>query len=486
MTTDVVVGVDSSTQSCTVELRAVHTGDLVSAARIPHPPTTPPVSEQDPEAWWSALVAAVREATRGRDVRVISISVGAQCHGLVAMDGDGNVIRPAKLWNDTTSAAHAQALLDARGLSWWVEQMGIAPSAALTISKLSWLRDNEPTAFDRIRHLAVPHDWLTFRLTGSHVTDRSDASGTGYYSAQTGRWRTDVLNDLVEARDWASALPRVLGPDESAGRITPAAAAALGVGDDVVVAAGGGDQHLAAQGIGLVEGDIAYSLGTSGVVFATTTHPLHDPTGSIDGVANATGGYLPLVCTLNCTKVTDTMGRLLGVDHATLGELALAAPLDPERPILAAYLDGERSPRLPDARGMLAGLTTGSTREQLALAAFEGVSMGLVRGERRLTAQGIPTHGRTIAVGGGARARAYRQIIADLIARPVVTVDAPEGTARGAAIQAAAVARGQTVAELTSLWSPPETSRIDPRHDRNDVWERYLDLSALQAAPHHS
>ncbi len=486
MTTDVVVGVDSSTQSCTVELRAVDTGALVSTARVPHPPTTPPLSEQDPEAWWDALVRAVREAMSGHDVHVVALSVGAQCHGLVAMDASGAVLRPAKLWNDTTSAGQAQALLDARGLSWWTQQMGIAPSAALTISKLAWLRENEPAVFDRVRHLAVPHDWLTFRLTGAHVTDRSDASGTGYFSAPTNRWRTDVLNDLVDTREWESALPRVLGPDEAAGRITPEAAAELGIGTDVVVAAGGGDQHLAAQGIGLVEGDIAYSLGTSGVVFATSATPVRDPSGSIDGVANVTGGYLPLVCTLNCTKVTDTMGRLLGVDHTALGALALAAPLDPDRPVLAAYLDGERSPRLPDARGMLAGLTTATTREQLALAAFEGVALGLVRGERRLTENGIPTGGRTIAVGGGARAAAYRQIIADLTGRPVVTVDAPEGTARGAAIQAAAVARGATVVEVTAEWSPPVTSRTDPLHDRTDVWERYLDLAAVQEpAPHH-
>ncbi|KTS91039.1 hypothetical protein NS183_05970 [Microbacterium testaceum] len=486
MTTDVVVGVDSSTQSCTVELRALDSGALVSTARVSHPATTPPVSEQDPEAWWDAMVRAVREAVSGHDVHVVALSVGAQCHGLVASDASGVVLRPAKLWNDTTSAAQAQALLDARGLSWWTHQMGIAPSAALTIAKLAWLRDNEPDVFARVQHLAVPHDWLTFRLTGAHVTDRSDASGTGYYSAPTNRWRSDVLGDLVAAREWESTLPRVLGPDEAAGRLTSTAATALGIGNDVLVAAGGGDQHLAAQGIGLIEGDIAYSLGTSGVVFATSSQPVLDPSGAIDGVANVTGGYLPLVCTLNCTKVTDTMGRLLGVDHAALGELALAAPLDPDRPVLAAYLDGERSPRLPDARGMLAGLTTATTREQLALAAFEGVALGLVRGERQLTAHGVPTGGRTIAVGGGARARAYRQIIADLTGRSVVTVDAPEGTARGAAIQAAAVARGQTVAEVTAEWSPQVTSSIDPSHDRTDVWERYLHLTAVQEpAPHH-
>ena len=478
---EVVIGVDSSTQSCTVEFRDVATGMLVSTGRAKHPVTHPPVSEQLPDAWWAALVAAVRQASEGVDVRVVGISVGAQCHGLVAMDADGAVIRPAKLWNDTTSAAQAAALLRHHDTAWWTREIGIAPSAAITISKLAWLRDNEPRAFERVHHLAVPHDWLTYRLTGRHVTDRSDASGTGYFSADTGTWRTDILNETIAERDWAPVLPHVLEPDEAAGSMTAHAASELGIDRAAVVGAGGGDQHLAAQGIGLGEGDIAYSLGTSGVVFATTTTPVHDPTGYIDGVANVTGGYLPLVCTLNATKVTDTVERLLAVGHEELDRLALAAPVAADRPVLAAYLDGERSPRLPWAHGMLAGLTTATTREQLALAAFEGVAFGLVRGERQLSDLGIETSGRTILVGGGARALAYRQVIADLTGRPALTVDAPEGTARGAAIQAAAVARSETVAAVTREWMPDVSSTTEPRDDRNDVWQRYLLLADLQS-----
>lgn len=479
--TDVVLGVDSSTQSCTVELRDIESGGLVSTGRAPHPVTHPPVSEQHPDAWWVALVSAVRQAKEGVEARVVGISVGAQCHGLVAMDADGVVIRPAKLWNDTTSAAQVAALMRHGDAAWWTRQIGIVPSTAITVSKLAWLRDNEPEAFNRVRHLALPHDWLTYRLTGRHVTDRSDASGTGYFSADTGAWRTDILNETVAERDWAPVLPHVLGPDEPAGRVTAQAAAELGIDQGAVVGAGGGDQHLAAQGIGLSEGDIAYSLGTSGVVFATTTTPVHDPSGRIDGVANVTGGYLPLVCTLNATKVTDTVARLLAVDYEELNRLALAAPLSADRPVLAAYLDGERSPRLPWAHGMLGGLTTDTTREQLALAAFEGVALGLVRGERHLSEYGISTSGRTILVGGGARAQAYRQVIADLTGRTVLTVDAPEGTARGAAIQAAAAARSETVTAITRQWTPEVTSSTAAREDRNDVWQRYLRLADLQA-----
>lgn len=478
---EVVAGVDSSTQSCTVELRELSTGALVGTGRAAHPVTHPPVSEQHPDTWWRALSEALADSRRDHDVRIVGIGIGAQCHGLVAMDAAGDVIRPAKLWNDTTSGPQAAALIRQHPTAWWAEQIGIVPSAAITLSKLAWLAEHEPETLDRMRHLAVPHDWLTHRLTGNRVTDRSDASGTGYFSADTMRWRTDILDEVIGTRDWAPMLPQVLAPDAAAGTLTADAGAELGLDDDVIVSAGGGDQHLAAQGIGLRTGDIAYSLGTSGVVFATTPDAVKDTSGAIDGVANTVGGYLPLACTLNATKVTDTIARLLAVDHAELGRLALAAPLSTDRPLLAAYLDGERSPRLPHANGLLAGITSATTREQLALAAFEGVVLGLLRGEHALAAQGIAVTGRTIAVGGGARSEAYRQIIADATGRPVHTVDAPEGTARGAAIQAAAVVRGESIAVITEAWAPKITSVTEPAADRSDIWHRYLRLADLQA-----
>lgn len=293
MTTEVVIGVDSSTQSCTVEVRDLATGALRGTGRAPHPATHPPVSEQAPEAWWQALVTAVRSALKGLDVHVAGISVGAQCHGLVAMDAEWTVIRPAKLWNDTTSAGQAAELVARFGTAWWTHQVGVVPSAAITLSKLAWLRDHEPESFARIRHLAVPHDWLTFRLSGRHVTDRSDASGTGYFSADTMVWRTDILDDAVEERDWAPLLPEVVGPNDPVGRLSTEAAAELGIDEGAIVGPGGGDRHLAAQGTGLADKDIAYSLGTSGVVMASTPTPVKDPEGHIHGVANVTGGFLP-------------------------------------------------------------------------------------------------------------------------------------------------------------------------------------------------
>jgi xylulokinase len=462
----VVAGVDSSTQSCTVELRDADSGALLGSGRATHPSTTPPVSEQHTEQWWSAFKAAFDTALRVADVdpaAVAAISVGAQCHGLVALGADDRELRAVKLWNDTTSAPDVQRLLAERGQESWVEEVLLPLNPALTIAKLAWLARVEPEHLARIRRVMVPHDWLTFRLTGEYVTDRSDASGTGFYSADQGSFRPDLLTRHISGEvDWERVLPRVLGPQEAAGTVLATVAAELGLRSDVVVGPGGGDQHLAAVGMGLARGEVAFSLGTSGVVFTPADLPPHRDW-SVDYVCDTTGAYLPLVCTLNCTKVTDRFAYLLGIDLDRMEELALSAPAG-EGPVLLAYLDGERSPMRPGSLGVLAGLRSDVSREQVARAAYDGVVQGMVRG--MLTLQGLagePITNRVLAAGGGARSRAYRQFIADRCARPVTRVDAPEATARGACVQAAAVLHGRTVAELRDEWKPATIDVIEPR-----------------------
>ncbi|MCW5952359.1 MAG: hypothetical protein KIT69_08890, partial [Propionibacteriaceae bacterium] len=294
---EVVAGVDSSTQSCTVELRDAATGGLLGTGRSPHPPTYPPVSEQLTTDWWDAFATALRQAVgnAGVDSRAIrAISVGAQCHGLVALGAEDTLVRPVKLWNDTTAAPQVERLLGERGSQSWVQEVLLPLNPALTIAKLAWLADHEPQQLARVRRLMVPSDWMTFALTGEHVTDRSNASGTGYYSAHEGRWRPDLLAAHVsDAVAWDDAFPRVLAPDEAAGTVQAGIAAELGLGPGVVVGPGGGDQHLAAVGIGLREGEVAFSLGTSGVVFTPADLPeseIRDWT--VDYVCDTTGAYL--------------------------------------------------------------------------------------------------------------------------------------------------------------------------------------------------
>lgn len=473
----IVAGVDASTQSSTVELRDADSGALLGSGRAPHPRTFPPVSEQDPQAWWSAFGAALDAAVTdaGADRRdIAALSVAAQCHGLVMLDEAGEPLRDAKLWNDTTSAPQAQRMVAELGGEAWARAVGSVPIAAFTITKLAWIAEHEPALLHRIARVLLPHDFLTYRLTGRAVTDRSEASGTGYYAAHEGRWRTDLLERFVAPLDWSTLLPEVLGPDEAAGTVLPEVASELGLGPDVVVGAGGGDQHLGAVGLGLGVGEVAYSLGTSGVVLTVSDEPVFDPAGEVTGVASCTGGYLPLACTLNATKVTDWTAAMLGVDVRELGDLALAAPIG-EGPVLAAFLDGERTPNRPDAVGVLAGITTGTTREQLARASFEGVLLGLVRAHDRIRSVGASADGAVTVMGGGARSTAYRQILADLLGRPVSVRDADESTARGAALQAAAVLRGSTVASVAEALRPDVVTTTDPAGSVPDeVRARYL------------
>ena len=481
MTGTLVAGVDSSTQSCKVELLQIDDGVRVGGGAAPHPPAYAPCSEQDPQAWWDAFVTAFRAAVTAAGAGpgdIAAISVAAQCHGLVVLDHTGTVIRPAKLWNDTTSTPELLELRDAIGDQTLIARTGSLPTAAFTLSKVAWLARHEPANFDRVTAMMLPHDYLTYRLTGRAVTDRSEASGTAYFDASRNTYLPEHLN-LISARDWAPMLPTVLGPDEAAGTVLPAVAQLLGLTGEVLVGAGGGDQHAAALGLGMTPGDVVYSFGTSGVVMSVTEQPVHDEQGHVDGVADMTNGYLPLVSTLNAARVTDSFAHLLNLTHTELTDLALTAEPDQPGPVLVAYLDGERTPNRPGATGLLTGLTTQTSRAALARSAFEGVVFGLYAGQRHLERVGVATNGRVIAVGGGARSAAYTQILADTVGQPVLTADAPEATARGAAVQAAAVASGQPVTAVRDAWAPPTTGVAEPRQFPAAAWDTYQQAAAI-------
>ncbi|MFN8041410.1 MAG: xylulokinase [Acidimicrobiales bacterium] len=447
-----VLGVDSSTQSTKVEVRDADTGTLVAHGRAPHPGTTPPRSEQDPHAWWGALARAV--AATGVD-RVDAIAVAGQQHGLVVLDEAGNALRPAKLWNDTESAPEAERLVAELGADAWAAACGSVPVAAFTVTKVAWLATHEPDVVARARHLLLPHDWLTHRLTGGFSTDRGDASGTGYWSPIDEVWRPDLLDRAAPRPDgWAAALPEVLGPTATAGTLQGPAAGVLGLRPDALVAPGTGDNMAAALGIGLRPGEVAISIGTSGTAFAVHDHPTADPTGAVAGFADATGRYLPLVCTLNAALVLDAVGRLLGADHDAFDALALAAPPGAGGTVLVPYFAGERTPNRPDATGRLVGLRPEVDRPQVARAAVEGVLCGLLDGLDALVAAGVDLDaaGRLVVVGGGARSAAVRQVLADLTGRPVTVPEGDEHVAAGACAQAAAVLHGSDPTEVAAAW----------------------------------
>src|SRR5690625_4992921 len=397
-----VAGIDSSTQSATVVVREAATGALRRFGSAPHPPGT----EVDPEAWWQALQQAIAAAGGLDDVA--AVAVGGQQHGMVALDAQGQVVRPALLWNDTRSAQAATDLIrdlgdgdvDA-GRRAWVEAIGSVPVASLTVTKLRWLADHEPQNAARVAAVALPHDWLTWRLLGTGAledlaTDRSDASGTGYFDPAGNTYRRDLL-DLALRRTTDLVLPRVLGPAVAAGRLD---------GTGALLGPGAGDNAAAALGVGMGPGDVTISLGTSGVVSAVARDAVRDPSGLVTGFADATGHFLPMATTPNASRVLAATARLRGVDHAGLSELALAAAPGAGGLVHVPYLDGERTPNLPDATGSLRGMTRASmTRENLARAAVEGMLCHLAEGMAAVEAQGVKVR-RVSLIGGAARSAA--------------------------------------------------------------------------------
>jgi xylulokinase len=448
----VVAGVDSSTQSTKVELRDADTGAVVGHASAPHPTTTPPRSEQDPESWWRAFSSCWTDL---HSPAVAAIAVAGQQHGLVAIDEIGRTIRPAKLWNDTESAPDADWLVGQLegGAAAWAGACGAVPVASFTITKLSWLHRKEPESWAKLDRVLLPHDWMTYRLTGRCTTDRGDASGTGYWSPADSRYRWDLLAIVDASRDWTASVPEVLGPLDDAGMWRGA-----------VVGPGTGDNMGAALGLGIGPGDAVISIGTSGTVYTVSEAPTADPSGTIAGFADASGRFLPLVCTLNASKVIDAVVRLLGTDVDGLSALAVGTPAGAGGVVLLPYFDGERTPNRPLATGVVSGLRSDVSREQLARAAFEGLACSLLDALDALGPM-VSATGRLIVTGGGARSAALPRIIADLAGRPVILPAIDQAVAAGACLQAAAVLQQRPIADVQAAWSLGAGRVVEPSGD---------------------
>jgi xylulokinase len=468
-----VAGIDSSTQSCKVVIRELETGALVREGRAPHPGGT----EVEPRAWWEALFEALAKAGGLSDV--VALSVAAQQHGMVVLDHEGAVIRPALLWNDTRSATAARELIDEFGRAALAERTGSVPVASFTATKLRWLLEAEPENASRVAAVALPHDWLTWRLLGygpreesplgpdfdALVTDRSDASGTCYWNPRTGTYDEDILG-------WAlghvPALPRVLDPGARAG-VTPSGVADV-VPAGLQIGPGAGDNAAAALGLGASVGDVVVSIGTSGVVFAVSGEPVTDKTGGIAGFADATGAYLPLIATLNAARVLDATAQVLGVDNTELGRLARTAPPGSRGLVLQPYFEGERTPNLPDATATLFHMTLASwTRPTLARAAIEGLLCGLADGLDALRACGV-VPSRLLLIGGAAAEPAVADVAAQVFDVPVTVPEKGEYVANGAARQAGWVYLDHPVSWTLAIASRPA---MDPHPEIRRQYARH-------------
>jgi xylulokinase len=425
MPNQLIAGVDSSTQSVKIVIRKAETGELVRHGRAEHPDGT----EVDPLDWKSAFDRAVIDAGGIDDVSAISI--GGQQHGMVALDENGVVIRPALLWNDTRSSSQAESLnTEIGGNNVMADAVGSVLVAAFTASKVRWMAENEPSNADRVHSIALPHDWLSWQLQGGKdftqlFTDRSDASGTGYFSTSTSTYRRDILARALLS-DREILLPRIAEPSSFAGTTS----------QGIPIAAGAGDNAAAALGVHAEPGDVVISLGTSGTAFAVSATSTHDSSGAVAGFADATGRFLPLVCTLNAARIFDAATSILGKTHEEVGKLALSSAPGAHGLTLLPYFEGERTPNRPDATGVFSGMNlSNSNPSDIARAMIEGMLSGLADAVQSLIDLGVDVR-RVLIIGGAAKNPAVGQIASALFGRPVLIPPAGEYVADGAARQA--------------------------------------------------
>ena len=461
MANQLIAGVDSSTQSVKIVIRAADTGELVRQGRAAHPDGT----EVDPVLWKSALDSAIADAGGLEDIA--AISVGGQQHGMVALDEKGEVIRPALLWNDTRSAEQATKLnSEVGGNQAMADAVGSVLVASFTASKVRWMAENEKAHADRVHAIALPHDWLSWQLQGGRdfaklFTDRSDASGTGYFDPKSSTYRRDILaKALLSERE--IYLPRIVAPSTFGGSTS----------SGIPIAAGAGDNAAAALGVQAEPGDVVISLGTSGTAFAVSTTPTHDPSGAVAGFADASGRFLPLVCTLNAARIFDAATTILGKSHDEVGALALTSVPGAHGLTLLPYFEGERTPNRPDATGVFSGMTiANSNPADIARAMIEGMLSGLADAVQSLVDLGVDIK-RVLIIGGAAKNPAVGQIASALFGRPVVIPPAGEYVADGAAKQAAWALLG---GDTPPVWDLGKASHIEAA-STPEVLEKYRTL----------
>jgi xylulokinase len=448
--------------------------------------------EQEPQWWIDALRASVVEAVADRGAEVVALSVSGQQHGLVVLDEHKQVIRPAKLWNDTETAAQNAELIERLGgPDATMERFGILPLTGYTVSKLLWMKEKEPANFARIRHILLPHEYLNYWLTGELFAEYGDASGTAFFDVRTRTWMREVL-DVIDGGtgQLTAALPPLLTPEQIAGTIRAGIAAELGLSPACVVASGGGDNMMGAIGTGNVrEGVVTLSLGTSSTVYSFLDKPLATRSGSVAPFCSSSGGWLPLVCTMNATNVVTQTLHMLGLKLTDIESVLAATSPGADGIVFLPFLNGERTPDLPNARGSIFGLSANNySAANLLRSAIEGVTFGILNGLQLILRGASAT--KILVIGGGARSREWRQMIADITGAEIQVPVEEEAGCLGAAIQAM-YAYGHTSGTPRTFTELSETMvRVDPSqsaHARPEkltayliAWDQYNDTLMAQ------
>jgi D-xylulose kinase len=484
-----LIGIDSGTQSTkalVVEARSGRVLGTGSAGYDLIPGLPAGAKEQHPHTWREATTKAVRlalkEAKAGAG-EVVAIGVSGQQHGFVPLDAKGAVIRPAKLWCDTSTTAECAEITEALGgTKAAIRATGNAVLPGFTAPKILWLKKNEPKNFARLATVLLPHDYLNFWLTGNAFMEYGDASGSALMDVRKRRW-SEAAVKAIDA-DLARRLPALSSSDVPAGALTAATAGELGLNPGVLVSAGGGDNMMGAIGTGNTrEGVVTASFGTSGTIYACAEKPVVDPRGEIAAFCDSTNHWLPLLCTMNVTVATEMVRRDFDLDHAAFEKAAAKAPAGSDGLVLLPYLEGERTPNVPDGTGVFFGVRPKTfTSAHFARATMEGVTLGMNYGLRRLAELGVKAT-QVRATGGGAKSKLWRQIMADIFNAEVVTLKVSEGAAYGAALQALwswRRSKGESVSieDITDTFvtlNRSETATPDAKRVA-----RYAELQALQ------
>lgn len=488
---DLVAGIDAGTQSLKVLVYDPAKRSVVASASAPLEldSAADGSREQRPADWVAALHTCFAAITPSVRARIAAVAVSGQQHGFVPLDAAGEVLAPAKLWCDTSTSAECTQIMEAAGGT--AQTIALAGNPILTgytASKLPWTKTHRPDAYARLASILLPHDYLNFVLTGERFCEYGDASGTGWLDVRTRTWSPELLRATDPDRDLSECLPPI-APPEALFDIAPTAAKAFGLPATVKVAVGGGDNMMAAIGTGcVVPGRLAMSLGTSGTLFAYSDTPVVDPDGAWAAFCSSTGGWLPLICTMNCTVVTEQVADAF--DFSTrFGDGHLRnTPPGADGLVMLPFLNGERTPDLPHGKGVLAGLdTTNMTPAHLYRAAMEGATYSLKYGYDAFVRAGMQFD-RIVLTGGGSNSAAWRQLVADVFGLPVDVPTQAEGAAFGAALQALWAlghARGDeaSIADIAErhvaldpqLSARPEPSRTPAYATAYARFLRYLD-----------
>lgn len=435
-----IIGIDLGTQSTKVLFYDFESKKIIATASAPHKMISKDDGTREQEAsWWvDAAVDAFSQVEKKVRDSAVALGVSGQQHGFVPVDKEGNVLRPVKLWCDTSTQDQCDSInTKAGGIDQIIKDAGNPVYAGYTASKILWLKEHHKDLYDRMETVLLPHDYLNFRLTGEKVMEYGDASGTALLDVRTRTWSDEVLTALDPVRDLKSALPRLIEAHETAGYITAEASALFGIPEGILVSSGGGDNMIAAIGTGVVsDGVMTMSLGTSGTLFGYSDKPVIDPEGNIAAFCSSTGGWLPLLCTMNCTVATELMRKLLKVGVKQIDELAGSAHAGSNGLIMLPYFNGERSPNFPNGKGTLTGMDMDNVTEaNIIRCSMEAAIFGMKVGLDSFIKLGFKPS-EIILTGGGSKSLVWRQIAADILKTPIVVTDNAEAAAMGGAVQA--------------------------------------------------